>query len=76
MSEIDRLRRAIALLDCLEAALGQVAWDEDDSAADDVRHAERQGMVPWHEAIAEVLRGRIERRLRGAQKGKGRRWPA
>ena len=76
MTEIDRLRRAAALLDSLEAMMGQVPWDEDDSAADDVRHAERQGMVLWHEAIAEVMRGRIERRLRFAEKERGRRCPA
>jgi hypothetical protein len=76
VTEIERLRRAVALLDRLESVLGEVPWDEDDSAADDVRHAERQGMVLWHEAITEVMRGRIERRLRFAEKEMGRRWPA
>ena len=76
MTEIDTLRRALALMESLEAELGSVAWAEDERASADVRHAEREGLLPWHEAMLEVMQDKVNARLRSAERSRSPGWKA
>jgi hypothetical protein len=74
MTEIDNLRRALALMESLEDALGVVAWGEDERVSEEVRHAERRGVQTWHDTLLEVMRDKVNARLRTAEKEKGPKW--
>jgi urease accessory protein UreF len=75
MTEIDSLRRALALMESLEASLAAVPWGEDERVSEEVRHAERRGGQPWHESLLEVMRDKVNARLRSVEKERSPRWP-
>ena len=75
MTEIDNLRRALSLMESLEAALGAVPWGDNERVSEEVRHAERRGGQPWHESLIEVMRDKVNAKLRIAEKEKSPRWP-